>query len=130
MREIDCELPLSEKRLPLWREVFWPAEWFALRSSEVYGGADVPHGRGEPVLLVPGFLGSDQPLKVLSRWLDRVSYRVYASGIGRNADCPDVLLSKLIESVEAASRGTGQRLRMIGHSLGGHPGTRRRRPPP
>ena len=119
MREIDCELPLSEKRLPLWREIFWLAEWFTLRSSAVYRGAGVPHGRFEPVLLVPGFLGSDQSLKELSRWLGRVRYRAYASGIGRNADCPDVLLSKLIESVEAASRDSGQRLRVIGHSLGG-----------
>jgi len=116
---IDCELPLSEKRLPVLREVFWPAEWLALRFSEVHRGTGVAHGRGEPVLVVPGFLGSDESLKVLRSWLERVGYRVYTSGIGRNSDCPDVLLSKLIESAEAASADSGERLRMIGHSLGG-----------
>ena len=59
MLKVDCELPDIEGRMPLWRELFWAAEWFGLRSSDLYQGVGVPRGRGEPVIPVPGFLTSD-----------------------------------------------------------------------
>ncbi len=34
MLKVDCELPVSEGRTPFWRELFWAAEWFGLRSSD------------------------------------------------------------------------------------------------
>lgn len=119
MLKIDCELPLSGTRLPLWREVFWPAEWFALRSSSIYAGIGVPLGHSESVVLVPGFLASDLSLEELHGWLDRIGYRVHSSGLGRNDDCPDVLLAKLLESVEATTLEIGRRVVLIGHSMGG-----------
>ena len=103
MLKIDCELPVSEGQTPLWRELFWAAEWFALRSSDVYQGMGVPRGRGEPVILVPGFLASDLSLDELHHWLERIGYRVHNSGIGRNDDCPDVLLAELLEAVESVA---------------------------
>jgi pimeloyl-ACP methyl ester carboxylesterase len=119
MLKIDCELPLSEGRTPLWREIFWAAEWFTLRSSDLYRGIGVPRGNGEPVILVPGFLASDLSLAELHHWLERVGYRVYDSGIGRNDDCPDVHLTELLERTEGVARDSGERVRLIGHSLGG-----------
>ncbi len=41
------------------------------------------------------------------------------SDIGRNADCPDVLLERLIETVEDTNQRAGRRVRLIGHSFGG-----------
>ncbi len=116
---LDCEIPYSAVSLPLWRELLWGLEWLELRASPVYRGAGVSPGHGEPVVLVPGFLGSDAHLRELRDWLARLGYRPYLSGIGRNADCPDVELAKLLETVELAYQRTGQRVRLIGHSLGG-----------
>lgn len=48
-----------------------------------------------------------------------MGYRVFHSGIGRSADCPDVLLGKLVETIEPVHRMTGRRVRIIGHSRGG-----------
>ena len=117
--KIDCEIPITKGRTPLWRELFWAAEWFGLRSSGVYQGAGVPHGRGEPVILVPGFLASDLSLDELHYWLERIGYRVRKSGIGRNDDCPDVLLTEILETVESVVAESREQVRLIGHSLGG-----------
>ncbi len=116
---LDCDIPYAEASLPLWREALWGLEWLQLRASPVYRGDGVDKGNADPVILVPGFLGSDTHLTELQRWITRVGYRVVPSGIGRNADCPDVLLEKLLESVEAAFTMTGRRVRLIGYSLGG-----------
>ena len=118
MLKTDCELPLNEKRLPLWGEVAWPAEWFALRSASIYAGIGVPRGHGKSVVLVPGFLASDLSLEELHGWLERLGYRVHSSGLGRDDDCPDVL-AKLLESVEDTVLAMGRRVALIGHSMGG-----------
>jgi pimeloyl-ACP methyl ester carboxylesterase len=105
---------------PLWRESLFGLDWLALRTSPVYYGCGVRHGRGEPVVVVPGFLASDISLIELHAWLSRIGYRPYFSNIGRNADCPDHLASSLLETVQHAYRENGnQRVRLIGHSLGG-----------
>ncbi|WP_322796912.1 esterase/lipase family protein [Tepidiforma sp.] len=104
---------------PIWREALVGLEWLALRASPVYWGFGVPRGRGEPVVVVPGFLASDLSLVELYWWLGRIGYRPYFSNIGRNADCPDYVARKLLETVRRARQETGQRVRLVGHSLGG-----------
>ena len=90
-----------------------------LRFSAVYCGTGVPHGAGAPVLLVPGFLASDWYLLEMFHWLRRIGYRPYLSRIGRNADCLDVLVGRLFETIEGARAETGRPVHLIGHSLGG-----------
>ncbi|MEX0783816.1 MAG: alpha/beta fold hydrolase [Dehalococcoidia bacterium] len=104
---------------PLWRESLFALDWMALRTSPVYFGCGVPRGNGEPVVVVPGFLASDFSLTELFAWLARIGYQPYFSRIGRNADCPDYIAGMLFETVERAHRETGQKVRLIGHSLGG-----------
>ena len=65
---------LQPANTPIWREAMFPLDWIALRSSPVYYGCGVPHGNGEPVVLVPGFLASDASLMELYWWLARVGY--------------------------------------------------------
>ena len=108
--------PLST---PLWRESMFGLDWLALRLSPVYFGCGVPRGNGEPVVVVPGFLASDVSMVELHGWLGRMGYRAFFSNIGRNADCPNHIASVLLETVRSAYRETGQRVRIIGHSLGG-----------
>jgi pimeloyl-ACP methyl ester carboxylesterase len=103
----------------LWREVLFGVDWASLRLSPVYYGFGVPRGDGSPVVVIPGFLGSDQYLMEMYGWLRRIGYRSYYSRIGRNAECPDLLLERLFNTMDAAYEETGAKLRLIGHSLGG-----------
>lgn len=104
---------------PFWRELFFGVDWLALRLSPIYYGAGVPHGNGEPVVVVPGFLTSDASMIELQAWLTRIGYRAYFANIGLNADCPNHLSSTLLATIRRAQKDTGQRVRVIGHSLGG-----------
>lgn len=105
--------------LPLWREALAGMDWLALRASSVYRGIGVPHGDGSVAVLIPGFLGSHQYLGDMFSWLRRIGYQPYMSGIGRNADCPDILTGRLTETVKSAYLESGRKVHLIGHSLGG-----------
>ncbi|MGH9765102.1 MAG: esterase/lipase family protein, partial [Blastocatellia bacterium] len=52
-------------------------------------------------------------------WFKRIGYRPYMSGIGWNAECINTLVGRLSETILKASRETGGRVHLIGHSLGG-----------
>jgi pimeloyl-ACP methyl ester carboxylesterase len=109
----------ASSSLPLWREAFLGVDWIALRMSAVYRGVGIPKGDGSAVVVVPGFMGSDQYLGDFNSWLRRIGYRPYLSGIGRNAECPETLSRRLQQTVERAHAETGGRVHLIGHSLGG-----------
>ncbi|MEX2081403.1 MAG: alpha/beta fold hydrolase, partial [Dehalococcoidia bacterium] len=104
---------------PLWREALFGLDWLALRMSPVYFGFGIPRGNGEPVVVVPGFLATDVYLAEMFAWLARIGYRPYFSHVGRNADCPDAVADMLLTTVRRAHKETGQRVRLVGHSLGG-----------
>src|SRR3712207_5855484 len=67
-----------------------------LIASPVYYGLGVPRCDGRNVLLLPGFMGSDGYLTVLSAWLRRIGYRPAQSGISFNAGS----LTRLLRQVE------------------------------
>ena len=100
--------------LPIWREAFMGAEWLSLRTKPVYYGYGVPHGNGSAVITVPGFLGSDFYLTEMNRWLKRIGYRAYPSGIGRNAECPDIFVDRLLDTVKRSYGETGERGHVVG----------------
>jgi pimeloyl-ACP methyl ester carboxylesterase len=104
---------------PIWLEAFFPLDWLALHASPVYYGFGVPRGHGEPVILVPGFLGDDRYLTEMHLWLRRIGYRPFFSGIGRNVDCPELLTQRLLMTIEQAYTETGRKVTVVGHSLGG-----------
>lgn len=105
--------------IAIWRELRAPFEWIRLWFTRAYWGRGVPRGHGEPVVVVPGILCHDVYLVELHGWLRRMGYRPYFSGIGVNADCPNVLVDKLHATIERAHADTGQKVHLIGHSLGG-----------
>ena len=55
----------------------------------------------------------------LHGWLSRIGYRPYLSGIGLNAECPDKVTKRLIDTIDRAYEETGRPVRIVGHSLGG-----------
>ncbi len=103
---------------PIGNEVGWYREWMRLHASQVYYGRGVPHGSGEPVVVVPGFMGTDLSLMELFWWLGRIGYRPYYSGLGLNLDCPNASSDLVLGTVRRAAEETGQRVHLIGHSLG------------
>jgi len=64
-------------------------------------------------------MGTDLYLREMYGWLRRIGYRPYMSGIGRNAECLDVLVARLGKTVETACLETGRKVHLVGHSLGG-----------
>jgi triacylglycerol lipase len=104
----------------LWKEALCGAEVLLLHAAPVYYGFGIPPGDGSGVVTIPGFLGTDLYLTELHGWLDRIGYRAYFSGIGINADCPNLLIQRrLNETIERALDETGRKIHLIGHSLGG-----------
>ncbi len=104
---------------PIWLEAFAGIDWIALHASPVYYGLGVPRGNQSPVIVVPGFLGTDHYLAEMYHWLRRIGYKPYYSGIGWNADCLNTLTSLLMQTIEQGYRETGKKVHLIGHSLGG-----------
>ena len=105
--------------LPLANEFLAGLDWLSLTVSPVYYGLGIEHGNGEPVVVVPGFLGTDLYLGELRNWLLRIGYRAYLSQIGQNANCLNLLTDRLLETVRKAHSDTGRPVHIIGHSLGG-----------
>jgi len=103
-----------------WTEALFAAEVLLLHATPVYYGFGVPRGDDSAVVIIPGFLGTDLYLMELHGWLERIGYRPYFSGIGINAECPNLLVQrKLNQTIERALMETERRIHLIGHSLGG-----------
>jgi pimeloyl-ACP methyl ester carboxylesterase len=107
-------------QLPIWQELLVGIEVVYLRLSPVYWGFGVPQGDGAGVVVIPAFLGTDLYLAELVTWLGRIGYKAYYSGIGLNAECPNLLIRhRLSETIEKAYSETGRKVHLVGHSLGG-----------
>ncbi len=103
-----------------WTEALFAAEILLLHATPTYYGFGVPHGDDSGVVIIPGFLGTDLYLMELHGWLGRIGYRPYFSGIGINADCPNILIQRhLNDTIDKARAETGRKIHLIGHSLGG-----------
>ena len=104
----------------LWTEALFGAEILLLHATPVYYGFGVPRGDDSGVVIIPGFLGTDLYLTELHQWLGRIGYRPYFSGIGINAECPNLLIQRVLnETIKRALKETGRKIHLIGHSLGG-----------
>ena len=112
--------PGLEFQLSLWQEALAGVELLLLHATPVYYGLGVPRGDDSGVVIIPGFLANDIYMMEMYAWLKRLGYRPYYSGIGLNADCPNLLIGRqLNDTIEKARRETGRKLHLIGHSLGG-----------
>ncbi len=106
--------------LPIWQELLVGVEMIYLRLSPVYWGYAVPPGDGSAVIVIPAFMTTGFYLAEFRAWLGRIGYQPYDSGIGLNAECPNLLISlHLKATIEKAYESTGKKVHLIGHSLGG-----------
>jgi triacylglycerol lipase len=110
----------AEADITIWKEALFAAELLLLHASPLYYGLGVPRGDNSGVVIIPAFLGTDHYLAELRYWIGRIGYRPYFSGIGLNAECPNLLIqNRLNETIETALSRTGRKIHLIGHSLGG-----------
>lgn len=111
---------MTKAELSLMGEARVGAEIFHLHRSPIFRGQGVEPGDGSGVVLIPGFLAPDFYLRDMAKWLTRIDYRPYLSGIGFNADCPNLLVrDRLNPTLDRARSETGRKIHLIGHSLGG-----------
>jgi triacylglycerol lipase len=112
--------PYETHTATFWTEALFGAEILMLHATPVYYGLGVPRGDGSAVIIIPGFLGTDLYLAELHAWLRRIGYQPYFSGIGINAECPNLLIQRrLNQTIDTALAETGRKVHLIGHSLGG-----------
>lgn len=104
---------------PIWLESRVPAEFQALGRDPVIAGVGVPHGQGEPVVLVPGYLAGDPSLTTMTTWLRRVGYHTARAGIRANVDCTTASVGRLEQRVEAVAERHGGPVAIVGQSRGG-----------
>jgi pimeloyl-ACP methyl ester carboxylesterase len=78
-----------------------------------------PRGRGQPVLVLPGYGAGDGSTAILKSYLRLLGYRVSGWHLGRNyGRVPDVL-PRVLKRLLSMNRQTRQRVTVIGWSLGG-----------
>lgn len=85
----------------------------------VFYATGVPRGDGRPVLLIPGFFAGDWSLSTMARWLTRIGYRPYLSGIDWNVGCPGQKADRLGWRLAHITEECGVPAVVLGHSLGG-----------
>lgn len=83
--------------------------------------AMAPRGDGHPVLVLPGFITSDRSTGLLRRFLRRMGYDAHSWNLGRNLG-PKAIGDEgehLIARLEEVYAKTGQKVSLVGWSLGG-----------
>ena len=81
--------------------------------------ATAPHGDGHPVLLLPGFLGSEMSLIALELFLRSRGYAVETWGLGRNVGFQVKHAAALEQKIRHLHHKTGRPVSLVGWSLGG-----------
>src|SRR3954452_23192089 len=87
--------------------VAWP--WFSL----------LPRGAGQPVLVLPGFAGSDRSTVPLRSVLRTLGYDARGWGLGRNEGPSEATLDGMVQRLADLARKADQPVSLVGWSLGG-----------
>ncbi len=80
-----------------------------------------PKGDGHPVMLLPGFMATENSMKPLARYLRKLGYDVHHWDLGRNLG-PKAIGDKgerLIARLDEIHAATGRKVSLVGWSLGG-----------
>src|SRR5688500_16109092 len=123
LEEVAVRGPISisrNVRPPLWREIRFGWEAAALVRDPVFRGDGVADGRGQPVLLVPGFMAGDRSLAMMAGWLKRCGHKPSKAGMLANVDCSGAALARLEQRLEAlVAERARRRAVIVGQSRGG-----------
>jgi triacylglycerol lipase len=117
---VSGRIPITGgRRPPLWREARIGLETAALLRNPVLRGQGVEDGRGQPVLLIPGFMAGDGSLALMANWLKRTGHRPSRAGMLANVDCSGAAVERLARRLEKLVREQGRRAAIVGQSRGG-----------
>lgn len=81
--------------------------------------ASASRGDGHPVLVIPGFLAGDASTFLMRRFLARAGFAPYGWGLGRSLGGIRRTRAPLAARLETIAAQTGQRVSIVGWSLGG-----------
>lgn len=116
-RGIPTQSPHENGGKPLLNEARALGEFFNIQFYPIYYGIGVPHDHKSPVLTIPGFTGNDLSLFNLNTFLGRINYNVHFSGIAYHRD-PEREIARLSKRVKEIHKREGQKVHIVGHSLG------------
>jgi pimeloyl-ACP methyl ester carboxylesterase len=85
----------------------------------VFDLAVQPRGKGQPVLVLPGYGAGDGSTAILKSYLRVLGYNVSGWHLGRNSGNVPELLPRVLKRLLSMQRRSQQRVRLIGWSLGG-----------
>ena len=78
-----------------------------------------PTQHPKALLLIPGFLAGDVTLYPFGDWLRSCGHRVFFPGMLANTGCPRLAVDRLLHLVREHHNRKGEKMVVIGHSLGG-----------
>jgi pimeloyl-ACP methyl ester carboxylesterase len=113
------ELPQPPTRSGLFREALGFLELLRLL-LRIPTLASQPRGRGEPVLVLPGYAAGDASTVILQSYLRLLGYRVRGFGRGKNSGDVPELLARVLKRLVSVSYKADQAVRVVGWSLGGY----------
>ncbi len=76
-------------------------------------------GDGHPVLVLPGLAAGDRSTYPLRRFLSHLGYEVYPWELGLNLGPRDHVIKGLVDKVRVIQKEHGQKVSLVGWSLGG-----------
>ncbi len=91
------------------------ASFFALRPAM----SALPKGDGHGVLVLPGFMATDNSTKPMRSLLDSLGYQTAGWDLGRNVKVDNERVDAMAKCVEALAEKTGGKISIVGWSLGG-----------
>jgi pimeloyl-ACP methyl ester carboxylesterase len=80
---------------------------------------NLPKGDGHPVLVLPGFMASDHSTRPMRRLFNDLGYNAYGWGLGRNVKFNEIREREMSDLVEKIYAENGEKLSIVGWSLGG-----------
>lgn len=79
----------------------------------------LPRGDGHGVLVLPGFMASDNSTKPLRSLLTDLGYEVAGWNLGRNVRVDNARVEEMLQCVADLYESTGGKISIVGWSLGG-----------
>lgn len=80
---------------------------------------NLPKGDGHPVLVLPGFMASDHSTRPMRRLFNDLGYTAHGWGLGRNVKFNETREREMSDLVERIYEENGEKLSIVGWSLGG-----------
>jgi hypothetical protein len=107
-----------------------PIAWLALEGQRAFAEwlayfpaarwlERAPRGDGHPVLVLPGFMASDESTGILRRYLKRLGHRSHPWLLGRNLGSPNFVRERLVDRAAELYARYERKISIVGWSLGG-----------